>query len=64
VTSKLFLAVGLPTAYLVITTTMLLSGAVTLPPFLQHLSIRRAIAWNAMVGLSIGLGTLRWALNR
>ena len=63
-TSKLFLAVGLPTAYLVITTTMLLSGAVTLPPFLQHLSIRRAIAWNAMVGLSIGLGTLRWALNR
>ncbi len=62
-TSKLLLAVGLPTAYLVITTTVLLSGAATLPRFLKRISTRRAIAWNAMVGLSIGLGTLRWALS-
>lgn len=63
-TSKLLLAVGIPTAYLVITTTLLLSGAVTLPGFLQRLSTRRAIAWNTMVGLSIGLGALQWALRR
>ncbi len=63
-TTKLVLAVGIPTAYVVITTALLLSGAVTLPEALQRLSTRRAIAWNAMVGLSIGLALLRWALSR
>lgn len=54
----------IPTAYLMITPTLLLNGALTLPPLVQRLSTRRAIAWNTMVGISIGLGALRWALSR
>jgi hypothetical protein len=45
-------------------TTELLLALGTLPPFLQRLSTRRALAWNTMVGISIGLGALRWALKR
>ncbi len=62
--TELLLALGLPIAYLVISTALLLSRHKTLPPFLQRLSNRRAIAWNTMVGLSIGVGALRWALSR
>lgn len=63
-TKELLLAVGIPAVYLVVTTTLLLRGSRPLPPLLQRLSTRRAIAWNTMVGLSIGLGALRWALSR
>lgn len=62
--TELLLALGLPIAYLVISTALLLSRHKTLPPFLQRLNARRAIAWNAMVGLSIGVGALRWAWSR
>lgn len=62
--SAVLLALGIPLTYLLLTTTLLLSGRVTLPRFLQRLSRRRAIAWNTMVGLSIALGALRWALGR
>jgi hypothetical protein len=64
VTTELLLALGIPAAYLVVSTLLLVQRPQTLPPLLQHLSTRRAIAWNTMVGLSIGVGALRWALNR
>lgn len=60
----LLVALALPTAYLLISTALLLSRHQSLPPFLLCLSTRRAIAWNTMVGISIGLGALRWALSR
>ena len=63
-TTKILLALGLPLAYLVVSTALLLSRHKVLPPFLLRLSSRRAIAWNTMVGLSIALGALRWALSR
>ena len=45
-TKELLLAVGIPAAYLLISTALLLSRDKTLPPFLLRLSARRAIAWN------------------
>jgi hypothetical protein len=64
VTTELLLAVGIPIAYLLISTALLLSRHKTLPPFLLRLSTRRAVAWNTMVGLSIALEALRWAKSR
>jgi hypothetical protein len=64
VTAEILLALGIPTAYLLISTALLQSRHRPLPPFLLSLSTRRGIVWNAMVGLSIGLGALRWALSR
>jgi hypothetical protein len=64
VTKELLLALGIPAVYLLVTTTLLLRDSRPLPPRLQRLSTRRAIAWNTMVGLSIGLGAVRWALSR
>ena len=63
-TTELLLAVGIPAAYLLISTALLLSRHKTLPPFLLRISARRAIAWNTMVGLSIAVRALRWALRR
>jgi hypothetical protein len=63
-TTEILLALGIPSAYLLVSTALLLSRHKTLPPFLQRLSTRRAIAWNTMVGVSIGLGAVRWAMNR
>ena len=60
-TAEVLLALGIPTAYLLISTALLQSRRKTLPPFLLRLSTRRGIVWNAMVGLSIGLGALRCA---
>lgn len=62
--TELLLALGIPTAYLLVSTLLLLQRPQTLPPLLLRLSTRRAIAWNTMVGISIGLGALRWALSR
>ena len=64
VSNELLLALGIPVAYILISTLLLLQRPQTLPPLLQRLSTRRAIAWNTMVGLSIGVGALRWALIR
>ena len=64
VTTELLLALGIPAAYLLISTALLLSRHQTLPPFLLRLKTRKAVAWNTMVGLSIGLGALRWVLSR
>ncbi|MFZ9952491.1 MAG: hypothetical protein ACO3FA_09400 [Vulcanococcus sp.] len=63
-TTELLLALGIPAAYLVVSTVLLLQRPQSLPPILQRLSTRRALAWNTMVGISIGLGALRWALKR
>ena len=63
-TTALLLALGIPAADLVVSTALPLSRHKVLPPFLLRLSSRRAIAWNTMVGLSIALGALRWALSR
>lgn len=46
------------------TTELLLSRHKTQPPFLLRLNTHKAVAWDTMVGLSTGLGALRWALNR
>jgi hypothetical protein len=64
VTKELLLALGIPAAYLLVSTALLLQRPQCLPPFLLRLSARRAVAWNTMVGLSIALGALRWATSR
>mgnify|MGYP006952971367 CR=1 FL=1 len=63
-TTELLLAVGIPIAYLLISTALLLSRHKTLPLFLLRISARKAIAWNTMVVLSIAVGALRWATSR
>ena len=62
-TLELLIALGLPIAYLVITTAVLVGGHRRLPAFLQRLTARDALLWNTMVGISIGTAALRWALN-
>jgi hypothetical protein len=64
VTTELLIALGVPTAYLLISTLLVLQRPKTLPPLLQRFSTRRAIAWNTMVGLSITVGALRWAFSQ
>jgi len=62
--TELLLALGLPIAYLLITTALLLGDGVQLPGLLRRLSRRDALLWNTLVGLTIALGALRWALGR
>ena len=62
--TELLLALGLPIAYLLITTAWLLSDRVQMPGLLRRLSRRDALLWNTMVGLTIALSALRWALAR
>ena len=62
--TELLLALGIPATYLLISTALLLSRHKSLPPFLLRLSTRRGIAWNTLVGLTITLGAVRWALSR
>ena len=62
--TELLLALGLPIAYLLITTALLLGDGVVMPPLLRRLSRRDALLWNTLVGLTISLGALRWALGR
>lgn len=63
-TLELLIALGLPIAYLVITTVVLSTRHEQLPRVLQRLTVRDALLWNTMVGISIGAAALRWALNR
>ena len=62
--TALLLALGLPIAYLLITNAWLLRRGGPMPALLQRLSRREALLWNTLVGLTIGLGALRWALTR
>ena len=63
-TTEILVALGIPAAYLVVSTLLLVQRPQALPPLLQRHSTRRAIAWNMMVGLSIAVGAMPWALNR
>lgn len=62
--TELLLALGLPIAYLLISSAWLLRRGGAMPQLLQRLSRRDALLWNTLVGLTIGLGALRWALAR
>jgi hypothetical protein len=63
-TIELLIALGLPIAYLMLTTVILSTRHQQLPRFLQRLTARDALLWNTMVGITIGAAALRWALNR
>ena len=63
-TIELLIALGLPLAYMVISTAVLSTRHQRLPRFLQRLTARDALLWNTMVGDTIGAAALRWALNR
>ena len=57
------LALGIPLAYLLISTAILLKGDLELARFVQRLSSRDALLWNTMVGITIAVGAVRWALS-
>jgi hypothetical protein len=63
-TTELLLALGIPLAYLLISTAILLKGDLELPRFVQRLNSRDALLWNTMVGITIAAGAVRWALSR
>ena len=63
-TIELLIALGLPIAYLVVTTAVLSTRHQQLPQVLQRLTARNALLWNTMVGITIGAGAVRWALHR
>ena len=63
-TPWLLLALGIPLAYLLISTAVLRRGHRPLPQLLQRLSARDALLWNTMVGVALAAGLLRWALAR
>ena len=62
--TEIFIALGIPTAYMVVSTAVLLRRDVKLPRVLQRLNSRDALLWNTMVGITIAAGALRWALSR
>ncbi len=62
--TELLIALGIPTAYMVVSTAVLLRSDVKLPRVLQRLNSRDALLWNTMVGITIAVGALRWALSR
>lgn len=63
-TTELLLALGIPLAYLLISTAILLKGDLELPRFVQRLNSRDALLWNTMVGITIAVGAVRWAVSR
>ena len=58
-TTELLLALGIPLAYLLISTAILLKGDLELPRFVQRLNSRDALLWNTMVGITIAVGAVR-----
>ena len=63
-TTELLLALGIPLAYLLLSTAILLKRDLELPRFVQRLNSRDALLWNTMVGITIAVGAVRWALSR
>jgi len=63
-TTELLLALGIPPAYLLVSTALLLKRDFELPRFVQRLNSRDALLWNTMVGITIAVGALRWALSQ
>lgn len=59
----LLLAIGIPTALLLLFTLLLQRGT-PLPAWLQRLTERSDWLWTAGVGLLITLSFLRWLLQR
>lgn len=62
--TELLIALGIPLAYLLVRTAILLQGDFELPRFVQRLNSRDALLWNTMVGITIAVGAVRWALSR
>ena len=62
--TELLIALGIPLAYLLVSTAILLKGDLELPRFVQRLKSRDALLWNTMVAITIAVGALRWALSR
>ncbi|WP_233831262.1 hypothetical protein [Synechococcus sp. SynAce01] len=58
------LAIGIPVALLLMFTLLLEHGRDRLPRWLQRLSERPSLIWNAGIGLIIALSFLRWLLQR
>ncbi|QCH13669.1 hypothetical protein CB0101_00835 [Synechococcus sp. CB0101] len=63
-TKELLIALGLPIAYLVISTAVLAGRHRQLPRFVQRLTARDALLWNSVVGLTIAVAAIQWALRR
>jgi hypothetical protein len=61
---ELLLAIGLPAAYLVLTTAVLAHRREQRPRLLQRRTARDALLWNTMVAITIAVAALRWALHR
>ena len=62
--TELLIALGIPLAYLLVSTAILQRGDFELPRFVQRLNSRDALLWNTMVGITVAIGALRWALSR
>ncbi len=62
-TIELLIALGLPIAYLVLTTAVLSTRHQQLPRVLQRLTARDALLWNTVVGITIAAAALLWVLN-
>lgn len=62
--TELLIALGIPLAYLMVSTAILLRGNLELPRCVQRLNSRDALLWNTMVAVTIAIGALRWALSR
>ena len=63
-TKELLIALGLPIAYLVVTTAFLVGRHQHLPRFVQRLTARDALLWNSLLGITIAVAAIRWALGR
>ena len=63
-TKELLMALGLPAAYLLVSTAVLASRHQQLPRFVQRLTARDALLWNTVVGITIAAAAIRWALQR
>jgi hypothetical protein len=62
--NALLIAIGLPIAYLVVSTAVLASRRSHRPRVLQRLISHNALLWNTLVGLTIAVAAIRWALSR
>ena len=61
---ELLLALGLPIAYLVLSTAVLARRHQQLPRFVQRLTARDALLWNSVVGITIAVAAIQWSLRR
>ena len=63
-TKELLLALGLPIAYLVLSTAVLAGRIQQLPRVVHRLTARDALLWNSVVGITIAVAAIQWALRR